>query len=87
MAYRIEVKSQAVRALERIPNPHRRRIARAIDGLAHDPRPAGCVKLTGADDAYRVRVGDYRILYEIADRVLIVYVIRIAHRKDVYRAL
>jgi mRNA interferase RelE/StbE len=87
MAYRIEVKPQAEKALAKIPDPHRRRIARAIDGLARQPRPAGCIKLTGADDAYRIRVGDYRIVYQVADRVLIVYVIRVAHRRDVYRGL
>lgn len=85
MAYRIEVKLQAEKALARIPNPHRRRIAKAIDGLARKPRPTGCVKLAGADDAYRIRVGDYRIVYEVLDRVLIVYIVRVAHRKDVYR--
>ena len=87
MAYRIEVKPQAEKALARIPNPHRRRIAKAIDALARAPRPTGCVKLTGADDAYRIRVGDYRVVYQIVDRVLIVYIVRVAHRKDVYRRL
>ncbi|MEI7835575.1 MAG: type II toxin-antitoxin system RelE/ParE family toxin [Planctomycetota bacterium] len=87
MAYRIEVKPQAVKALAKIPNPHRRRIAKAIDGLARTPRPPGCVKLTGADGAYRIRVGEYRILYEIVDKVLTVYIIRVGHRQDVYRAL
>lgn len=87
MAYRIEVKPQAVKALAKIPNPHRRRIAKAIDGLAHTPSPPGCVKLTGADGAYRIRVGEYRILYEIVDKVLTVYIIRVGHRQDVYRAL
>jgi len=87
MVYRIEVKSRAIKALAAISNPHRRRIARAIDGLARIPRPVGCVKLTGADDAYRIRVGDYRIVYQIADRIVTVYVIRIAHRREVYRGL
>jgi mRNA interferase RelE/StbE len=87
MIYRIEVKPQAEKALARIPNPHRRRIAKAIDGLARTPRPTGCTKLAGADDAYRIRVGDYRVVYQIADRVLIVYIIGVAHRKDVYRGL
>lgn len=87
MAYRIEIKPQAEKALVRIPNSHRRRIAKAIDGLARRPRPEGCTKLAGADDAYRMRVGDYRIVYEIVDRVLVVYIIRVAHRKDVYRNL
>ena len=87
MAYRVELKLSAIKALAAIPNPHRLRIAKAIDGLAKQPRPAGCTKLTGCDKAYRIRVGDYRIVYQIMDRVLIVYVIRIAHRKDVYRGL
>ena len=87
MAYRVEVKPKAEKAIGKIPNPHRRRIAKAIDALARDPRPTGCTKLIGSDDAYRVRVGDYRIVYQIAGRVLIVYIIRVAHRKDVYRAL
>ena len=87
MAYRIQVKPQPEKALAKIPNPHRRRIAKAIDGLAGDPRPSGCSKLAGADDAYRIRVGDYRIVYQIVQRVLIVHIIRVAHRKDVYRRL
>jgi len=87
MAYRVEVKSQAEEALAGIPNPHRRRIAKAIDGLGRQPRPAGCTKLTGAETAYRIRIGDYRVVYQILDRVLIVYIIRIAHRKDVCRGL
>lgn len=87
MAYRIEVTAQAEKALDKIPNPYRRRIARAIDGLVRAPRPAGCVKLAGQDSAYRIRVGDYRIVYEIIDRVLTIYIVRVAHRKDVYRGL
>ena len=86
MPYRIEVKPRAERALAKVPNPHRRRIAKAIDSLARDPRPGGCRKLTGAEDAYRIRVGDYRVAYQIADRVLIVHIVRVAHRKDVYRS-
>jgi len=87
VSYRVEIKPQAEKALLRIPNPYRRRIANTIDSLAQTPRPAGCTKLTGEDNAYRVRVGDYRIVYEIVDKVLIVYIIRIAHRRDVYRGL
>ena len=87
MSYRIEIKLSAIKALAAIPNPHRRRIANAIDGLAQQPRPVGCTKLIGAETAYRIRVGDYRIVYQILDRVLIVFIIRIAHRKDVYRGL
>jgi mRNA interferase RelE/StbE len=85
MAYHIEIKSPAEKALKRLPDPWRRRITTAIDRLALDPRPPGCIKLTGSQSAYRIRIGDYRVVYEVVDRVLIVYVIRVAHRKDVYR--
>jgi mRNA interferase RelE/StbE len=85
VAWRIKIKSSAVKALARLPRPHQRRIAKAIDALADDPRPPGVRKLTNTRDAYRLRVGDYRIVYEIADNVLTVYVIRIGHRKDIYR--
>lgn len=63
----------------------RKRIVAAILALADEPRPVGCEKLAGASDRYRVRVGRYRIVFSIADRDLIVLVVRVAHRKDVYR--
>ena len=87
MSYRIEIKPRAKKALARIPNPYRKRIAIAIDGLAQTPRPAGCAKLTGSEDGWRIRVGDYRVVYQIADKVLVVYVVRVSHRKDVYRGM
>lgn len=87
MRYRIEVKARAVKALGGIPNPHRRRIAKAIDSLAADPRPPGCRKPKGSGDGYRIRVGDYRIVYRVLDKVLVVYVIRIGRRGDIYRDL
>jgi mRNA interferase RelE/StbE len=61
------------------------RISATVDDLEDNPRPPGCKKLKGIDDTYRIRVGDYRIVYEIHDTVLIVLVIRIAHRGKVYR--
>jgi mRNA interferase RelE/StbE len=87
MRYQIRIKPQAEKALAGLDHAVRRRIARAIGRLSECPRPAGCAKLTGAKDAYRIRVGDYRVVYQIEDRVLVVYVIRIAHRRDVYRRL
>jgi mRNA interferase RelE/StbE len=60
------------------------RIRGAIDALAADPRPAGAVKLAGRDD-YRIRVGDYRVVYAIADAHRVIIVARIAHRSEVYR--
>lgn len=62
------------------------RIQRHIDALATEPRPPGCVKMSGIERTYRIRVGDYRIIYEIRDNVLIVLVLRIGHRREAYRA-
>jgi len=70
--------------LERLPQPDKGRIARKIDALATNPRPVGSKKLTN-DDYYRVRVGDYRILYVINDDAHMVIVAVIGHRRDVYR--
>jgi mRNA interferase RelE/StbE len=61
------------------------RLRNAIDTLAENPRPAGCVKLQGAQELYRVRVGDYRIVYQIQDAMLIVLVVQIGHRREIYR--
>jgi mRNA interferase RelE/StbE len=59
----------------------------AIELLKENPRPPKAIKLAGHDDLYRVRIGDYRIVYSIEDNKLVVYVIRIAHRRDIYRRL
>jgi len=85
MAYQIKYWVRAKKFLSRIPNSDRRRIAKAIDDLSHDPRPMGCEKMKGMEDSYRIRIGDYRVVYEIVDQVLVVYVIRVDHRKDVCR--
>jgi mRNA interferase RelE/StbE len=63
----------------------KRRVVDAIDALTANPRPPGCVKLAGDESVWRVRVGSYRILYEIHEGRLVVLVIRIAHRREVYR--
>jgi mRNA interferase RelE/StbE len=76
----------AQRELAKLPRAIARRIAAAIDALAGDPRPAGVRKLAGgAGDAWRIRVGDYRVLYEIRDAELLVTVVKLAHRRRVYR--
>ena len=62
-----------------------RRIREVIDGLENQPRPADCVKLKGLDELYRVRVGDYRIVYQIQDQQLVVLVIQVGHRREIYR--
>ena len=83
--YKVLIKPSAVRELEAIPlKKDRQRIALRIKSLGDDPRPAVSQKLSG-HDRFRVRQGQYRILYEINDNILIVYVVKIGHRKDVYR--
>jgi mRNA interferase RelE/StbE len=82
--YEIRLHPDAARAFRRLHGPLRERISEAIDALAADPRPRGAVKLAGRDD-YRVRVGDYRIVYAVDDAERLVLVARIAHRRDVYR--
>ena len=73
-----------MRAYRRLHGSTRDRINDAIDALAADPRPHGAAKLAGRDD-YRIRIGDYRIVYAIDDQERLVVVARIAHRRDVYR--
>ncbi len=67
-----------------IPKVDARRILSRIESLAQEPRPFGCEKLTG-QERYRIRQGEYRILYSIKDRELVVWVLKVTHRKDVYR--
>ena len=85
MAYRITIKPSAARALAKLPADHRRRIAATVDALAGNPRPAGVEVLEARERLYRVRTGDYRILYQIQDAVLVVLVVRIGHRREIYR--
>ena len=84
MTYRIEVASAARRALRGVPRPLLLKIDAAILGLAQDPRPSGCHKLSGRE-AWRIRVGDYRIIYEIHDGMLLVMVVDLGHRREIYR--
>jgi mRNA interferase RelE/StbE len=81
--YRIEIKKSAIKELEIIPSRDLSRIMERIESLAGDPRPAGSKKLSG-EEKYRIRQGNYRILYLIEDDLLIVYVVKVAHRKDAY---
>jgi mRNA interferase RelE/StbE len=83
-SYNVFIAKSAARELEAVPLKDRRRITARIRALADDPRPPGCEKLSG-EDKYRVRQGNYRILYEIADADLVVTVIRVGNRRDVYR--
>lgn len=85
MTYAIEFRPAALRDLKTLPVDLRKRIGRKIDSLADNPRPPGVEKLSGREDSYRVRVGDYRIIYEIRDRVLLIIIVEVGHRREVYR--
>jgi mRNA interferase RelE/StbE len=79
------VKPAAERDLGALERRDRVRVARKIDALADNPRPPGVEKLRGGEDLWRVRVGDYRVIYAIRDEILVLLVIRIGHRREVYR--
>jgi mRNA interferase RelE/StbE len=84
--YNINLLPTAARDLGQLPRPISRRVTRAIDSLADDPRPPGCEKLkAGAGDEYRIRVGDYRVLYKVDDDTRVVLIVRMRHRREVYR--
>ncbi|HEY4235583.1 MAG TPA: type II toxin-antitoxin system RelE/ParE family toxin [Lacipirellulaceae bacterium] len=87
MVYRIDLKPSARDSLAKIPQPGRQRIRKKIDRLAENPRPRGVEKLAGGDELYRIRVGDYRVIYQIHDNALLVLVVRIGGRGDVFRHL
>jgi mRNA interferase RelE/StbE len=82
--YSVEVKPPARKELEALPDNVLARVVRKLDGLRDAPRPAGCKKLKGYDDQWRVRVGDWRVVYVIDDAAKLVSVTRIAHRREVY---
>lgn len=83
-SYRLLIKPSAGKEIEALPKQDRRRIVAKITSLSRDPRPPGSEKLSG-HDRYRLRQGNYRILYEIQDLDLIVVVVKVGHRRDVYR--
>lgn len=85
MAYRVNFSKAAERQFRNLPRGVQSRIAPRIDALAVDPRPPGAVRLSGREDLYRIRVGDYRVLYAIEERELMVLVVKLGHRREVYR--
>lgn len=84
MTYTIKLTRQARRDLDRLPERIQQWAIRIIDELAEEPRPSSCKRLRGGL-GYSIRHGDYRLVYDIQDNVLVVIVVRIAHRRDVYR--
>lgn len=83
--YKIEITATAEKSLKKIPKKDLQKIVEAIQVLAISPFPDGCRKLRGEEDVYRVRQGNYRIIYEVIDSRLIVLVLKIGHRKDIYK--
>ncbi len=84
-SYRLLIKPSATKEIEAAPKKDRLRIIKRIQDLSTDPRPPGCEKLSGHEDKYRVRQGAYRIVYSISDTELVVCVVKVGHRKEVYR--
>jgi mRNA interferase RelE/StbE len=83
--YKVQIGNKALKQLEALPVKIANKIASTIDALAINPRPQGIKKMQGFENYYRIRVSDYRIIYQIKDNVLTVVIIKIGHRKDIYK--
>ena len=83
--FELRISRMAERQLKRLPSEGRDRVVRAVRALADDPMPRGSRRLTGYDDVFRIRIGPYRVLYSIAASTLTILVLKIGHRRDVYR--
>lgn len=87
MKYTVVFARMVPKEIKRLPNSMQERVKHALQGLSHNPFPEGAKTLQGYEHLYRLRVGDYRIVYDVKKVVRILTVIRIAHRKDVYRRM
>jgi len=85
VSYKLVLKRSAEKELLALPKAQAFRVKAAIEGLADNPRPKGCKKMSGSTDDYRIRVGSYRVVYSVSDAEVTVWVIKVGHRKDVYR--
>lgn len=83
--YRVEIARRALKVIATLPRKDQQRLRAVIELLADNPRPPGCFAMTGEANAYRVRSGDYRVVYEVFDDRLLVQVVRAGHRREVYR--
>lgn len=81
--YKIEIKKSAQKELKSLPSKELKKVIEKISSLAINPRPTGCKKLSG-DEKYRIRVGNYRVLYSIEEDILTIFIVKVGHRKDVY---
>lgn len=84
-SYKIEWKNSAYKELQKLPRTIIARVVAAVSELSNDPFPHGVKKLVGSEFSYRIRVGDYRVVYEVFEGRLVIEIVRIRHRKDVYR--
>ncbi len=85
MTYRIEFVKNAIKQFKALPANEQHRLKPKIDALAIEPCPAGVVKLSGEENLYRIRVGNYRVVYTIEDKQLLVLVLKLGHRREIYR--
>jgi mRNA interferase RelE/StbE len=85
--YELRFSRAAIKEADKLPSNVAERIAPAIDALADNPRPIGCQKLQGEDDLWRIRVGDYRVIYQVDARSRILYIRRVRHRREAYRRI
>jgi mRNA interferase RelE/StbE len=85
--YKVKIEDKVVKFLQMLDSKIRRQIINKLRALAQNPRPAGCTAIKGDKNLYRIRSGDYRIVYRIHDRELLVLVVRIGHRKNIYDRL
>ncbi len=85
MSYKVKILRGALKQLKKIPSEIQERIQIKIDDLATEPRQNGVKKLKGKENAYRIRVGDYRVIYDIFDDLLVVNVVEVGHRKNIYK--
>lgn len=83
--YQISFRRSAEKDLRKLDANTQQRVLNAVESLSKDPRPDGCRKLQAASDAFRIRVGDYRVIYSVDNQVLIVAIDRVRHRRDAYR--
>ncbi|MEH2317556.1 type II toxin-antitoxin system RelE family toxin [Nostoc sp.] len=85
MSYQVQISKSASKQIKKLPVDIQERLESRIQQLAQDPRPDGVGKLKNGENRYRIRVSDYRILYQISDDVLVVTVVRVGHRREVYK--
>lgn len=84
-SYQIEWKSSAYKELQNLPRPIIEKVVAAVADLSSEPYPHGVKKLAGSERSYRIRIGDYRVVYEVIENKLVIEIVRVRHRKDVYR--